>query len=497
MRELYSIDISAKWISHCWRALSVKTYSYMFSSVYALQGSLLRAELKCREALQVLHLEGWQKALEVLKMAYRSLKTIQKETKGSKFFRLTRSSYLFAQGEVYYRAGNMTKALGVLHKSLKIMEDLLQNHTSTSRCLNAIGNCHNKLGKTDEAIKYYTRAYEMRKELSGSMNHFDIPFFKGQIGTVYEGRKDYHKAIECYQEALELAKELKIPEMLNTALFNRNIANAYAWLRMFEEAHQPAKNAYEIRKDILGIHPLTSRSAFQMAEICRGLKNFDEAKEYYEEAWSIEKSLGQGNHSEVMVRIVHSYEAMLEGVRKEEFQKESFEFYLRYWDEERKCERFEFSLANKKVIDSIIERLSELGDKQTEKKYQREALWFYEEAWNSPDTKKLPRQQREEILQDLLRMCKILREKDLLKRYKAEAFRFYEKLWKSSKAEMKRQDRIDILTTLEIYALSFKEEKKAQKYGNLLKVRNDNFSYSFKASPILFECLPLFSIYNN
>ncbi len=433
--------------------------------------------MKSREALQVLQLEGWEKALEVLKGADESLKTIQKEAKGSEFFRLTQSSYLYVQGEVYYRAGKRAKALKILHQSLKIMEDLLQSHTSTSRCLNAIGNCHNKLGKHDEAIKFYTKAYEMRKELSGSMNHFDMPFFKGQIGKGYEGEREYHKAIEWYKEALELAKELKIPGMLNTALYNRNIANSYAWLRDFDEAYQPAKDAYEIRKDILGNHPWTARSAFQMAEICRSLEDFDEAEEYYAEAWKVEKSLGQGNHSEIMVRLVQTYEAMLRGVGKAEFQKEWFEFYLRYWNEEREFEGFEFSLANKKVIDSINDQLSDLGDRQTEKKYQREALWFYKGAWNSPVTKKLPRHQREDILQDLLRLCKMLGEKDLVKKYEAEAFRFYEKLWKKNKAEMRRQDRIDILTTLENYASSFEDEKKAQKYGNLLKVSNGYFFF--------------------
>ena len=422
-------------------------------------------------------------------MANESLKTVQDESKRSEFFKLTRSSYLFVRGEVYYRAGNMAKALRILHRSLKIMEDILQSHTSTTKCLNAIGNCHNKLDKPDEAIKYYSRAYEMRKELSG-MNHFDIPVFKGQIGTAYEGKgqifwkerqydegsKQFRKAIESYQEALELAKELKIPGMLNTALFNRNIANTYAWLWEFEEACQPAKNAYEIRKDILGNHPDTARSAFQMAELCRSLEDYDEAEEYYEQAWEIEKSLGQGNHSEVMVRIIDAYEALLRGERKKEFQKETFEFYQRYWTEEREFEGFEFSSANKKVIDSINERLGDLdADRQTRKKYEHEALWFYEGAWNSPDTKKLPDRQREDILQNLLRLCNILREKDLLKKYEEKAFRFYEKRWKKNKKEMKKQDRIDILTTLESYASSLKDEKKTRKYGMLLKVSNDQF----------------------
>ena len=160
------------------------------------------------------------------------------------------------------------------------------------------------------------------------MKHFDMPFFKGQIGTVYEGKKQFEKAIEYYKEALELAKELKIPGMVNTELYNRNIANAYCWLRNFKDAYQPAKNGYEIWKVVLGRHPWTARIAFQMAEICRSLEDFDEVEEFYEQAWEIEKSLGQGNHSEVMVRIIESYEAMLlKGKRKDEFRQEAFDFY--------------------------------------------------------------------------------------------------------------------------------------------------------------------------
>ena len=442
--------------------------------------------MKCQEAWQVLRLEGWKQALEVLKKADETLKRIQKENELSEFFRLTRSSYLFVQGEIYWRAGSFAKALRVLHQSLEVMEDILQSHTSITRCLNAIGNCHSKLGEPDKAKEYYERAYEMRKELSGSTNHFDMPLFKGQIGTVYEekGRicrragqddeasKQFRKAIGCYQEALELTKELKIPGMLIAALYNRNIANAHAWLREHREAYQPAKNAYEIRKDVLGNHPWTVRSAFQMAKICRRLEDYDEAKEFYEEAWEIEKSLGQGNHGEVMVRIVESYEAMLEGrdERKAEFQKETFEFYQRHWNKQRESKGFKFSFHNKKVIDSINEQLSCLGDRQTQTKYQREALWFYEGAWNSPDTKELPYSQREDILQNLLRWCNMLREKDLLKKYEAEAFTFYEEVWETDKERMKKQDRIDILATLEHYASSLKDENKTQTYRTWLKV---------------------------
>ena len=66
-----------------------------------------------------------------------------------------------------------------------------------------------------------------------------------------------------------------------------------------------------------------------MAEICRSLEDVYKAEEYYEEAWVIEKSLRQGNHSLVRDRIIESYEEMLRGKRKNAFQKKVLEFYQR------------------------------------------------------------------------------------------------------------------------------------------------------------------------
>ena len=101
-------------------------------SLVVFLGSLLRAELKCRETLTVLNLEGWQRALTVARRAKESLSKVQRESKSTDSFKLTKSSYLYAKGEVYHRAGNMAKSLRILHKALKIMENELQGHTSTA-----------------------------------------------------------------------------------------------------------------------------------------------------------------------------------------------------------------------------------------------------------------------------------------------------------------------------------------------------------------------------
>ena len=455
---------------------------HLFSS-----GSMFRAEMCCWEALQVLKLEGWRKAAEVVQEARELLKRVQRVSKKTEVFKLAKSFCLFVEGEVFCRAGNSPKALKLLNSSLEIMEYQLKNHTSTCRCLNAIGNCYSNLGKPEEAIKFYTRAYEMRQKLSGSREHFDLPLFRSQIGTAYESmaiqeykknrtmtpqaEKNFRKAIEYYQEALDLAKELKLTGILNTALYNRNIANAHSWLMEFEEAKTFAHNGYQIRKDILGKHPLTARSTFQMAEISRSLEDYNEAEEYYEEAWEIEKSLGQGNHSEVWDRIIKSYEGMLRGERKRAFQKEVFEFYQRWWDEEKSFERFHFSQANMKIIDAINERIGEEADVKTRRKYQSEALWFYEGAWNSPNTKMLPYEQREHILQTLLMLCKEAKNKELFEKYQKESFGFYERRWKKNRSELTQRDRIDLLTTLERLATLLRHEKEAKQYNKLLQVR--------------------------
>ena len=473
----------------------------MFSSVsgskgfFALHffsaGSMFRAEMRCWEALQVLNLEGWRKAANVVREARELLKRVLRESKKTELFKLKKSSCLFVEGEIFNRAGNWPKALKRLRRSLEIMEDQLKNHTSTCRCLNAIGNCYSYLGKPEEAIKFYSKAYEMREKLSGSREHFDLPLFRSQIGTAYESmaiqeynkhkmtpeaKMNFRKAIEDYQEALDLAKELKLTAILYTALYNRNIANAYSWLTEFEKAKPFAYNGYQIRKDILGKHPLTARSTFQMAEISWSLEDYDEAKEYYEEAWEIEKSLGQGNHSEVRDRIIKSYEEKLPKGRKMAFQKEVLEFYQRSWDEEKSFEGFQFSQTNMKIIDAINERLEEEADVKTRRKYQSEALWFYEGAWSSPDTKRLPYEQRENVLQTLLRLCKVVKNKELYEKYQKESFRFYERKWKKNGSELKeKQDKTDLLTTLGNLAQSLGYERKEKKYRTLLQVRHKKY----------------------
>ena len=243
-----------------------------------------------------------------MKEASCSLAIVQ--DKSSETYSLSRGLYLHHEGEAYYSNRDYKRALESLQSSLKFSEELLKVHTDLARCYNAIGNCHYALDKPIKALDFYKKAYQMQVELAGSEYHFDMPMYKNQIGTVYESQGEYDKAVEWYRGALSLLEELKLSGFHDEAHFCRNLANALMFQEKDDEAVKPANRAYNIRKRILGNHPLTVRSIFQRAVIQVRFGEYERALKLFLEAWEMEKSLGEGNHSEVWRMIITGVEDM-------------------------------------------------------------------------------------------------------------------------------------------------------------------------------------------
>ena len=203
-----------------------------------------------------------------------------------------------------------------MESSLKFTEELLKAHTDLASCYNAIGNCLYHLGKPMKVLEFYNKAYQMKKELAGSEYHPDMPMYKNQIGTVYESQGDYDKAVEWYRGALSLLEELKLSGFHDEAHFQRNLANALMFQKKYHEAVKPANRAYDIRKKILGNHPLTVRSIFQRAVLQANFGEYNIALKLFLEAWEMEKSLGTRNHSEVWRKIITGVEDMYSMIKQ-------------------------------------------------------------------------------------------------------------------------------------------------------------------------------------
>ena len=360
------------------------------SSFFA--GSLFHAHLRCREAKLVSGSQGAHKAFQVLEKASMSLKQV--DDKSTESFKLTQGLYSYFEGEIYYQNKDYQKAIECLESSLDLMEGSLKLDTDLARCYNALGNCYHGLGRPEKALEFYNKALKMREELSSSDFHFDMPVYKNQIGIVHEDKGEYDEAVECYKDALELLEELKCLGYEDEALFRRNLANVYIQQEKYKEAEEEAKKAFKIRLEILGNHPDTVRSIFQLGVIQANLKAYDKALDFFLEAWEMEKLLGAGNHSAVWRLIIKGVFDMHEFLEKkgaekekEEFRQDALAFCERFWKEEKASPQFNFTFYSKKIIDAILylleKRTSKFGlsdkkEKALIDKYEREALWFYE-----------------------------------------------------------------------------------------------------------------------
>ena len=318
----------------------------------------------------------------MLEKASRSLKQVDDQSTES--FKLTQGLYLYFQGEIYYQNRDYQKAIKCLESSLDHMEGLLTLDTNVARCYNALGNCYYGLDRPEKALEFYNKALKMREELSGSDYHYDMPVYKNQIGTVHEDKGEYEEAVKCYKDALELLEELKCLGYEDEALFRRNLANVYVRQEKYKEAEEEAEKAFKIRLKILGNHPDTVRSIFQLGVIQANLRDFKKALAFFVDAWEMEKKLGPGNQSEVWSRIIKGVFDMYDFLKtkdseRETFRQDALKFCERFWKGERASKKFSFTKYNKEIIDTILHLLgNKTKDRALRDEYEKDAVWFYD-----------------------------------------------------------------------------------------------------------------------
>ena len=426
----------------------------------------------------------------------------QVDDKSTESFKLTQGLYLYFEGEIYFQYRDYQKAIESLESSLDIMEGELKLDTNLARCYNTLGNCYYGLGRPEKALEFYNKALKMREELSGCDYHYDMAVYRNQIGLVHEDKGEFKEAVECYKDALELLKELKCLGNEDEALFRRNLANVYVRQEKYKEAEEEAKKAFKIRLEILGNHPDTVRSIFQLGLIQANLKVYDKALDLFLEAWEMEKLLGAGNHSAVWRLIIkgvfdmHKFLKMKGAeIEKEEFRQDALAFCEDFWKKEKEkvYPQFNFTPYNKEIIDAILylleKRPSKFGltdkkEKALTDKYEREALWFYdgmqgisEESFNNEfdgvtDIKVLNELLRERtaILDKLIELCNRHDEHEKLLKHKQGKMTLFKKvLHRSDFVGVKTQEKFTLKKAVEELYKDLGEEKSIRKFQeNLL-----------------------------
>ena len=113
------------------------------------------------------------------------------------------------------------------------------------RSYHAIGGYYSDKGKTDQAISYYKKAYNLSKE---HHNKILIVTTLNELAKEYGYKGDYKQSIKKFLETLELAEEFNFKKLLSIA--NENVAHLYLEQNDFEHAMVFFKKSKAINEEI-------------------------------------------------------------------------------------------------------------------------------------------------------------------------------------------------------------------------------------------------------
>ncbi len=173
------------------------------------------------------------KALEYYK---RSL-SIKEEFRDSMFMANTLSNI----GLIYLHLEDIDEAKSYFNRSLEI-DQRLQNEEGIVKSLNNLGQAFTVTSQFDSAL-YYLNLSLQRSDALGS---YDKASLLNNIGEVHLKMTNYRRALNIYQEALQIG--MAAQAVINIQESYRGISDAYSGLRNFESALEYYK-LYSTNKD--------------------------------------------------------------------------------------------------------------------------------------------------------------------------------------------------------------------------------------------------------
>ena len=128
------------------------------------------------------------------------------EKKSSKDLPLSlRLKVMYSLGAIYCEQKRYKLAEKVLLKSLRLVSNDMPE--TKASILNNLGTLYEDTSSLEKAKKFYLEALDIRTDLMGSGNEFEIVILKNNLGHIHEKMNDFETAENYYKEALK--SELK------------------------------------------------------------------------------------------------------------------------------------------------------------------------------------------------------------------------------------------------------------------------------------------------
>jgi len=162
----------------------------------------------------------------------------------------------------------------------------LNNQQEECNSLGNLGIIYHKLGEYQKAIENYNQVLEISLEIGD--NHIKGQCLSG-LGNAYENLGEYRKAINYHEQALKISRE--IDNQLSEGHDLGNLGNAYYRLDEYRKAIVYYEQALNISLEI-GNRLGESKALGNLGNAYDRLSEYQKAIEYYEQQLSISREIG-------------------------------------------------------------------------------------------------------------------------------------------------------------------------------------------------------------
>ena len=174
------------------------------------------------------------------------------------------------RAEIYFRA---------------LLKTLPNNHPDIAEVYNQIGIMRCLRHKKEEALELFEKALEIRRNTFGEKD-IRIAYSMNNIGSVHNEWKEYDRAFDCYQRALQIIDSAQLGDGIFKAVLIQNCGI----LKHRTDDREAALSYYTAADEmysryLLMHHPTSLRSATTIAEFYEEESDFINALKYYKRAY--------------------------------------------------------------------------------------------------------------------------------------------------------------------------------------------------------------------
>ncbi|MGB3510200.1 MAG: tetratricopeptide repeat protein [Microcoleaceae cyanobacterium] len=206
----------------------------------------------------------------------------------------TQAEKLYQQGKKLYNDRKYQPALETYQQALEIFQSISRNSENPPKSLSlkigetihSIGATYNKLANYPQALNYYQQALKIRREINDKQG---IGSSLNSIGAVYFLQGNYEQALDYLQQALKIRQELG--DLVRVGRTQNNIAAIYLYQAKYSQAlenYQQALQTFKKSENIQG----EAAAINNIGLIYQELGQYETALEWYQKALEIHRENG-------------------------------------------------------------------------------------------------------------------------------------------------------------------------------------------------------------